>query len=152
MIARHIRGESNRVIAIEEGIDRATVGRILSQREVVQMIAQYQAEPLDLMPDAITAVKVALRSDDLRLKTATAMKLLEGLQVLHKGGIEQTVNVATMASPQLERKDQQALVLSQVMQMAIEKNRRFDLAIPELERLATMRVEGQESTDRISSQ
>jgi hypothetical protein len=136
VIARHISGESKRVIAIEEGIDRATVSRILSQREVVQMIAQYQARLLELMPDAIDAIKAALRSDDHRLRTATALKMLEGFQVLHGGGIEQTIAVANMADADLERKDQQALILGHAVQMMLEKGRRYDLPVPsELERL-----------------
>ena len=50
VLARHIAGASNRQIAAEEGIDRETVGRILSQHEVVQMFAQYQQRLLAIVP------------------------------------------------------------------------------------------------------
>jgi len=38
IIARHIGGQSNREIAKEEGIDRDTVSRVLSQGEVVELM------------------------------------------------------------------------------------------------------------------
>jgi hypothetical protein len=135
VITRHMSGESNRQIAIAESIDRETVGRILSQQEVVQMVAQYQARALRLVPKAIAAYEEVLGSDNLHLKAAIATKLLEGLQVLHKGGIEQTIEIATRASPELEQKDRKCLVLGQIMQMAIERNRRFGIPAPELDEL-----------------
>jgi hypothetical protein len=54
VLARHMNGESNREIARIEGIDRETVGRILSQQEVVNLIAQNQARLLSLVPKAIS--------------------------------------------------------------------------------------------------
>jgi hypothetical protein len=144
VINRHISGQSSRQIASEEGIDRETVGRILSQREVVQLIAQYQARVLSLVPKAIAAYEEILDSDNLHLKAAIATKLLEGLQVLHKGGIEQTIEIANRASPELERKDRECLVLGQVMQMVLEKKKRFDIDAPELDTLeneARLRIE-----------
>jgi hypothetical protein len=42
IIARHLDGESNRKIAREEEIDRETVDRILTQQELVAMIAEQQ--------------------------------------------------------------------------------------------------------------
>ena len=72
MLARHMSGESNRHIASEEGIDRETVGRILSQREVVQMIAQYQSRLLSIVPKAIRVYEEALECDDLRVALAAA--------------------------------------------------------------------------------
>jgi hypothetical protein len=145
VITRHISGESNRHIASEEGIDRETVGRILSQREVVEMIARCQARVLSLVPKAIAAYEEILNSDNLNLKAAIATKLLEGLQILHKGGIEQTIDIANRASPELERKDRECLVLGQMMQMALEKKKRFDIDAPELDTLekeARLRIQG----------
>ena len=46
-------GESKREIARVEGIGRDTVGRILSQQEVVETIARYQSQLLDMVPKAI---------------------------------------------------------------------------------------------------
>jgi len=135
VITRHISGESNRHIASEEGIDRETVGRILSQREVVQLIAECQARVLSLFPKAIAAYEEILDSGNLALKAAIATKLLEGLQVLHRGGIEKTIDIANRASPELERKDRECLVLGQMMQMALEKKNRFDIDNPELDTL-----------------
>jgi hypothetical protein len=43
VIARHLMGESNRKIAREEGIDRAAVARILSQEEVLNLVAEGQS-------------------------------------------------------------------------------------------------------------
>src|SRR5579864_8222449 len=82
VLVRHMNGQSNREIARAEAIDRSTVGRILSQQEVVSLIAQNQARLLSLVPKAIGVCEEALDSDDLRLATATATKLLENLQVL----------------------------------------------------------------------
>lgn len=137
VITRHISGESNRQIAIVEGIDRETVGRILSQREVVQKIAEYQSRILNLVPKAIAACEEVLDSDNLHLKAAVAGKILEGTQVLHRGGIEQTIDIANRASPELEQKDRKCLVLGQIAQTAIEKNRRYGFAAPELDELET---------------
>ncbi len=42
VITRHLNGESNRKIAREEQIDRATVNRILNQEELIDMMAKLQ--------------------------------------------------------------------------------------------------------------
>ena len=49
----HVKGESNREIARQEGIGRDMVGLILSQQEVVQKIAQCRTRLLDLVQQAI---------------------------------------------------------------------------------------------------
>jgi hypothetical protein len=49
VIERHVNGESNREITRQEGIGRDKVGLILSQREVVQKIAQCRTRLLDLV-------------------------------------------------------------------------------------------------------
>jgi hypothetical protein len=130
VIARHINGQSNRDIAIVEGIDRDTVGRILSQREVVQMIAQHQARLLRMVPKAIEVYDKALESDDERVRVAAATKVLEGLQVFHKGGIEQTMEIAHRASPEAAREQQRLLLLGGLTSMTLEKSHRFDLPLP----------------------
>ena len=81
------------------------VGRILSQQEVVQMIARYQSRLLEMVPKAIGVYDEALESDDLHLATATATKLLEGMHVLSKGGIEETLSMANKASTEPEERD-----------------------------------------------
>ena len=59
-----MNGQSNREIAKAEAIDRSTVGRILSQQEVVHMIAEGQSQLLSLVPRAIEVCKEAMESDD----------------------------------------------------------------------------------------
>ena len=105
MITRHLSGELKRKIARSEGIGRDTVGRILSQQEVVEAVARYQSRLLDMVAKAIDVYDRALASDDLHLATATATKLLEGMQVLHKGGFEQTLQMANRASPETKARE-----------------------------------------------
>jgi hypothetical protein len=130
VITRHMSGQSNRRIAREERIDPETVGRILSQQEVAQRIAQYQTRLFNLVPTAISVYEDALNSDDLPLATATATKLLEGTHVLSKGGIEETLNIASKASPEAEREQKKLLVYGQMIDMVIQKNKNFDLGLP----------------------
>ena len=72
VVTRHIGGESNRRIAAEESINRETVGRILSQPEVVQMIVQYRSRLLAMVPKAISVYGQVLDSDDERVRAAAA--------------------------------------------------------------------------------
>jgi hypothetical protein len=53
VVARHINGESNRRIAAAEGIDRVTVSKILSQKEILVMKAQSQTLLFGMVPEAI---------------------------------------------------------------------------------------------------
>jgi hypothetical protein len=94
VIERHLNGESNRRIAREEGIDRETVSRILSQKELVTMLAEQQSRLLRLAPKALDVYEEALGSDDLGLATATATKILEGTGVLNKQGMQNTIDWA----------------------------------------------------------
>ena len=94
VIARHLNGESNRKIAREERIDRETVSRILSQKELVIMLAEQQSRLLRLAPKALDVYEEALSSDDLGLATVTATKVLEGTGVLNKQGMQNTINWA----------------------------------------------------------
>jgi hypothetical protein len=136
VVSRHLNGESKRAIARGEGIGRDTVGRILSQREVLETIARYQSQLLDLVPKAIGAYDEALASDDLHLKAATATKLLEGMQVLHKGGIEQTISMANRASPEANENQQRLVMLGLILDGIFERSRMYDLALPpDLERV-----------------
>ena len=91
VIARHMNGESNRKIAAEEGIDRATVGRILSQEELTRVIAEQQLALVHLGWSAIAVYQAALDSDDLEIAVPTATKLLEGTRLLHKEGFQITL-------------------------------------------------------------
>jgi hypothetical protein len=130
VIERHVKGESNREIARQEGIGRDTVGRILSQQEVVERIAQGQARVLDLIPKAIGVYEKVLTSDDLPLATATAAKVPEGMHVLSKGGIEETIALANKASPEAEHEQRRIQMLGQMTDMMINKARRYDMPLP----------------------
>jgi hypothetical protein len=76
---------------------------------------QCQAQLLDLVPKAIGVYEKALSSDDLALATATATKLLEGMHVLSKGGIEETIAIANKASPEAEGKERSLRIIAQVI-------------------------------------
>jgi hypothetical protein len=131
VLARHISGESNRCIAIKERIDRGTVGRILSQKEVVQKIARYQSRVLDMVPEAIRAVKAALSSPDERIRMQAAAKVLEGTGVLNRGGIEQTLEIANHASSPAHGKERVHRILSDLIAMTIQKHHDYDIPLPE---------------------
>jgi hypothetical protein len=136
VISRHLNGESKREIARVEGIGRDTVGRILSQQEVVETIARYQSRLLEMVPNAIDAYEEALAANDLHLKAATATKLLEGMQVLHKGGIEQTISIANRASPEANENQARLVTLGLILDGIFERSRMYDLALPpDLERV-----------------
>jgi hypothetical protein len=130
VISRHLSGESKREIARVEGIGRDTVGRILSQQEVLETIARYQSRLLDMVPKAIAAYEEALASDDLHLKAATATKLLEGTNVLSKGGIDDIVKLANQASPEVEERDRRLRIIAQIIGDGLERSRMFDIPLP----------------------
>lgn len=77
VVALHLSGQSNRQIASAENIDRETVGRILSQEEVLRLKAQARSQLLRLLPKAIDVYDQALSSGDPRIEMAAATKILE---------------------------------------------------------------------------
>lgn len=123
VVARHVTGQSNRQIASEEKIDRATVSRILSQREVAELTAQYRSRLLSMVPKAINVYEEALASKDLRIAGAAATKLLEGLGVLPKGGIEQS-------TVEVNRAQQKHIVLGQFTEVMLSKHQRYGTPLP----------------------
>lgn len=94
VIARHLNRESNRKIAREEGIDLATVSRILNQEEVVDTVAKQQSRLLRLGDKAIAVYEEALDCDDLGMAAATATKILEGTGVMNKRGLQGMIDDA----------------------------------------------------------
>src|SRR6516225_6630335 len=86
VMAGHLAGRSGRRIAREEGIDRKTVDRILTQPEVVKMRSQYKQRLFSFVPKALDVIDEALSSDDERIRFTAATKLLEALQVMPRGG------------------------------------------------------------------
>ena len=122
MIARHINGESNRRIAAAEGIDRETVGKILSQKEILLMKAQSQAQLFGMVPEAIGTFAGVFGSDDLRLKMATAMKLLDVLRVFPSPDQQKS---------QEEEREQQKLVnLGRMFEMMLYKSEHYGIELP----------------------
>jgi len=130
VIARHAAGESARRIAAEEGLDRATVSRVLTQRQVVQMFAQYQTQLLSLVPKAIGVYDAALSSRDERVRVAVGTKILEGLQVLNRGGIEQAIEMAGRAAPEADRLMRKRLELGKFMEVLVAKKERYGIPLP----------------------
>jgi hypothetical protein len=84
-MAGHLAGRSGRRIAREEGIDRKTVDRILTQPEVVKLRSQYKQRLFSFVPKALDVIDEALSSDDERIRFTAATKLLEALQVMPRG-------------------------------------------------------------------
>jgi len=87
VLARHTMGESNRKIAREEKLDRATVAQILTQPEAVAQKARQKSEVERLGFKAIVAIEEALDSGYIQLAATTGIKLLEGTGVLDKRGL-----------------------------------------------------------------
>jgi hypothetical protein len=61
IIARHIAGQSNREIAIDEKVDRETVRRILIQPKAKLAIIQYQSQLLPQIEDKATLSNLDLK-------------------------------------------------------------------------------------------
>ena len=92
VIERHLDGASNRQIAKEEGLDRETVSRILSQRELIEMRAEQQSHLQRLVSKALQVFEEALDSPDVRLAAAIATKILEGTAVMDGRGLQGTID------------------------------------------------------------
>ena len=72
----------------------------------------------------------ALASHDLHLAAATAMKLLEGMQVLTRGGIERMPPAASRVSPESNHKQLRPLVLGQITDMMLQKASMYNMPLP----------------------
>jgi phosphomevalonate kinase len=94
VVALHMSGESKRKIARTEKIDRETVSRILSQREVVQRIAHYQGELVNILPKVVGVLEKALDSENPRVALAAANKVMTTIQILYRDGVEKTMLLA----------------------------------------------------------
>jgi hypothetical protein len=130
VIARRFAGESLRQIATGEGIARDTVGRILSQTEVVEMMARYQSDLLAMVPMALGVYADALDSEDLRLALVAATKILD--HVFHKGGLENAA--LANPAPEVDRTTRRRLLLGEMLVDAGEKAKRCGLDYPDFSR------------------
>jgi len=129
VIADYIAGHSKRSIARKQGIDPKTVGRILTQREVLEMQAEYQQRLLNLVPAAIDVYERALLSDDERICITVATKLIEGLQVMPRGGNGQIGDLADKASS--SPVDRYRRLRADFITMVLAKSEDYDLPLPE---------------------
>ena len=92
VIERHLDGASNRKIAKEEGLDRETVSRILSQRELLELRAAQQSQLQRLVSKALKVYEELLDSPDARLAAATATKILEGTAIMDGRGLQPAID------------------------------------------------------------
>ena len=60
VMTHHLDGKSNRQIAIEEGLDRETVRRILTQQELLELVGEQQTRLQLLVSKAISVYEEAL--------------------------------------------------------------------------------------------
>jgi len=132
VVALHVTGQSNREIAECEQIDRETVGKILSQKEALEMIARQRCRLKRMADKALDVVERVLTGDDPRLKVPVAMKIVE--HVLPKGTIEETINLANKLSPEAEAKERRLRFIAQAIEGDFVKSEKFGHPIhPKLE-------------------
>ena len=105
---RYLHGENKTAIAKAEAVDRGTVARIVQFPEVRQFIAQQQQEFFGLVPDAMGAVRHALRI----LKDAKV-----GLQILQAAGVAPPPGARLQLPEATEQDgmDRQALLVGSVL-------------------------------------
>jgi hypothetical protein len=127
VIEKHFAGHSNRSIARERGMDPKTVGRIISQQKVKDMIDLYRRQLLSLVSKAIDVYSEALRSDDERIRVGVATKLVEGLHVMPRGN-EQISDMADEASAR--QKKERLLVLGQIVDGMLTKSDTHNIPLP----------------------
>jgi hypothetical protein len=108
---------------------------ILSESQVMQALATCQPYLLGLLPKAIKAVDDALDCDDVRLRTSTAIKLLEGVGTFDSRGNARFRETAAAVG---QREEEQRLITSgALLDMMLKKADMYDLELPpDLEWLA----------------
>jgi hypothetical protein len=131
VVALHVAGKSNRKIALAERIDRATVGRIVSQKELVQKLAQSQSRVLDIIPKALRVVEAALSSPDRRIRFQAAIKVLEGTGVLGRGEIERTIENANRAASPKHGDERVRGIVGEIVEMTIQKHHTHGISLPD---------------------
>lgn len=128
VIAHHVNGQSKMCIARQEGLDRETVGRILSQPEAVHMIARQRSRLQSMADEALDVVEQALACDDARLAVPVAIKIIE--HVFPKGNCNDGANGGPRTLPEAEAKDQRLHIIAQIIDGDLEKSRMYDLPLP----------------------
>ena len=84
------------------------------------MMERYQTQLLSLLPKAVRVLEEALDSDDPRVALGAATKLMEGLNVLFKRGIEHSRDLAKQASPELEHEDRELRILGEIVKHSLK--------------------------------
>lgn len=80
VLAKRLLGQSKRKIAQSEGIDRETVGRILSQEDMKAAILDARKKFVGLLPKALIVYELALDAQKGQHAMAAARHILEGSQ------------------------------------------------------------------------
>jgi hypothetical protein len=105
-----------------------TEASILSESQVIQALATCQPYILGLLPKAIKALGDALDSDDVRLRTSTAIKLLEGVGTFESRGNARFHETAAAADQREEEK--RFIVYGMFMDMMLKKADMYHLDLP----------------------
>jgi hypothetical protein len=71
VITRRVQGQSKRSISKDLGITRGTVATILEESHIEQHLETYQAQSVELVPEALRVMKVRLsmNSENAAIKT-----------------------------------------------------------------------------------
>ncbi len=131
---RYINGQNKSEIAREEKCDRETVARIVKFPEVQGFVARMQQEFFGLIPDAMAAVRYALRVE----KNA-----MTGLTVLERTGVSAQRGERMQLPATTDGYSRQSIMVANVL-LAAREDMGLDLG-PEIEEALVKDVE--ESTE-----
>jgi hypothetical protein len=118
---RYLNGQNKTEIAREEKCDRETVTRVVQFPEVQNFIAQAQQEFFGLIPDAMAAVRHALRVEK---NSVIAMTILERTGVTAYRGERMQLSETTVSESGFER---QARLVAAVL---LEARDRMGVELP----------------------
>jgi len=123
ILEEHLNGKSIRKIAKMTGLDRGTVSRTLSQRELVEIVEEQRSRLFEMIPEAVSVMGSTLRSNDERLAASVAITMTKGTGILPKN-IE-------MPEPERDRQRDQDAVMGQIIQMGMTKAVRYGTRLPD---------------------
>ena len=84
ILEEHLNGKSNRQIAKITGRDRGTVSRILSQRDMVEIIEKQRSRLFEMTSKAVSVIERTLDSKNQRIAAPVAIKIAEATGILRK--------------------------------------------------------------------
>ncbi len=125
VLEEHLSGKSNRKIAKITGRDRGIVSRILSQPDIVEFRNKQWSRLFQMAPKSVSVMKLALKSDDLRLAVPVAIKVAEATGILPK-------DKKAIELPQPERDTESGVnaVMGQMLRVTIDKSSQYSTPIP----------------------